>query len=493
MIRTQTLSLALTSVLLASVVVPAQADVAMQLNSRKTYRQNKKGDVLFRGGSFDVAVRDGRTKYGRPGGCESEYYFRPSPGCAGGTTGFVIYGEPRGDLDGPYFWFSEVVPAIIIEPRQPQYCLLQAAPPSDLPRPYSGFTDSSYGIYYNLHDSATVREYVITRYDNSRNYSAKQRDKFENEIVPGVYHYQFPRLRDPISKVSISPVIFPMAEGYAEKNNQKFGVLFNSTRWTKKGFMELSSITPNIVKWSGFNPSSTFATVDRLYFSMRYMQNQKNPLSDVTYSDPQGNNPASIFPNFLNDGDPRILLANPFVNTFTLPPIFKSGTTAVIELELDRAFRTGGVTYDLSDRKFQIPIMYVSRYSEYAELRFGKEATKLVGILDDYDGDGYNNLNEWILKSRADDSTSIPLAPIPAADPSLGFGFTVEKERATVPKVNYTLQRSINFGKTWAEFVSDSNWIVTETADEFTVESAIGGQPPGTGDDIYRVKITLAK
>jgi hypothetical protein len=169
----------------------------------------------------------------------------------------------------------------------------------------------------------------------------------------------------------------------------------------------------------------------------------------------------------------------------------------VIELELDRSFQTGGVTYDFSDRKFQIPVIIVNRYSEYAELRFG-DKTKLIGILDDFDGDGYNNLNEWILESRADDSASIPLAPVAAIQniddfPFQYFGFTVEKQRGTVPKVNYTLQRSFNLGKTWSEFVSDANWIVTETADGYTVESATGVQPPDTGDDIYRVKITLAK
>ena len=494
MIRTQTLSLSLASVLLATAVLPVQAEVAMQLNTRKTYRQNKHGDVLFRGGSFDVVVRDGNAIIS---GCVLPFYVPPNPACILGTTGFVIYGSPTPNDRGPYFAFSEVIPAIILEPRRPELCLLQAAPPSDLPRPFSGFKDSSFGIYYNLHDSVSVREYVITRYDTSRNYSDKQLKKFENEIVPGVYHYQLPRLKNPVLKVNINPVIYPITEGYAEKNNKKFGVRYNTTRWTKKGFMELSYIRPNIIEWSGFSPTTTYPTVDRLYFSMRYMKNHKNPQSELIFTDPLGQGPASYFPSFVTGGDPRVLLANPFVTSFTLPPIFKSGETSVIELELDRSFQTGGVTYDFSDRKFQIPVIVVNRYSEYADLRFG-DKTKLTGILDDFDGDGYNNLNEWILESRADDSASIPLAPVAAIQiiddfPFQYFGFTVEKQRGTVPKVNYTLQRSFNLGKTWSEFVSDANWIVTETADGFTVESATGVQPPDTGDDIYRVKITLAK
>lgn len=506
MIRTQTLSLSLASVLLATAVAPLQAEVVLQNNTRKTFRQNKKGDVVFRGGNYDVSMRDGNAIIA--GGCISLFYQVPNPFCPGGTTGFVIYGDPTGDNAGPYFWFTDVIPAIIIEPRRPELCLLQAAPPSDLPRPYSGFKDSSFGIYYNLHESATVREYVITRYTTSRKYSDKQLTKFEKEIVPGVYHYNFPRLHNPVLKVNINPVIYPIPEGYAEKNNQKFGVRYKPTRWTKKGFMELSYIKPNVIKWSGFSPTTTYPTVDRLYISLRYMQNNKDPLSELTFTDPvTGERPASVFPNFVTGGDPRVLLANPFVDSFTLPPVFKSGTTAVVELELDRAFQTGGVTYDFSDRKFQVPVVFVNRYSEYAELRFG-DKTKLVGILDDFDGDGYNNLNEWILESRADDSASIPIPPLPILNPTefypvfipYYFGFTVEKQRGTVPKVNYTLQRSFNNGKTWSEFVSDANWTVTETKDQFKVESQVFDpttflytQPPGTEDHIYRVKITLAK
>jgi hypothetical protein len=507
MIRTQTLSLPLASVLLATAVAPVDAEVVMQNNTSKIYRQNKSGDVVFRGGSYDVSMRDGNAIIRQ--NCIAPFYIPPGPpGCVLGTTGFVIFGEPSRTNPGPYFSFSDVIPAIIIEPRRPELCLLKAAPPSDLPRPYSGFKDSSFSIYYNLHDAVNVREYIITRYSTSSNYSDKQLKKFESEIVPGVYHYNFPRLRNSTLNVNINPVIYPIPEGYAEKNNQRFGVRFNSTRWTKKGFMELSYIRPNIIKWSGFSATTTYPTVDRLYISMRYMQNQKDPLSDTVTIDPvTGERPASIFPNFVTGGDPRVLLANPFVDSFALPPVFKSGTTAVLELELDRAFQTGGVTYDFSDRKFQVPIVIVNRYSEYAELRFG-DKTKLIGILDDFDGDGFNNLNEWILESRADDSASVPIPPLPILNPPefypvfipYYFGFTVEKQRGTVPKVNYTLQRSFNNGKTWSEFVSDANWTVTETATQIKVESVITDpatflftQPPGTESHIYRVKITLAK
>ena len=521
MIRIKTLTLPVVSALVASVLMPAQADVAMQLSSHKAYRQNKTGATAFRGGVFDIYLRDGNGVY--VGGCARDAYWPPNiplDPCPGGSTAYVIYGDIDEDVPrlGPYFWMTDVIPALIIEPRRPDLCLLKAAPPSDLGRPYGGFKDYSYGVYYNLH-TTNVWESVITRYETHRTYNANQLGKFEDEIVPGVYHYAFPRLGYPNLNVPISPVIYPIAEGYATKNNQKTGVRFTAnSNWTKNGFMELSYIRPNVIKWSGFSPTVVFPSVDKLYFSMRYLQDPKNPLSELSYTNPDTfEAPASLFPSFVSGGDPRILLANPFVTSFTMPPIFPGGSTAVIELELDRGFQTGGVTYDFSTRRFQIPVIVVNRYSEYAEMRFGTGAR--TAILADYDKDGYNNLNEWILDSRADDSASVPIDPFPFAHPAVinpitfeetspaYYGFTVKKKRGTVPIVYHMVQRSIDGGKTWQKFGTNALWKVTNSANQIRVESAVLDdnntplnpfddfqiEPPGTAGHLYRVKITLKR
>jgi hypothetical protein len=219
-----------------------------------------------------------------------------------------------------------------------------------------------------------------------------------------------------------------------------------------------------------------------------------------------------MFPGFVSGGDPRIQMATPFVTSFTLPPIFPSGSRGVIELELERNFQTGGVTFDFSTRKFQIPVVFVNLYDEYVQLRFNSNS-KNTGILDDADKDGYNNLNEWILDSRAEDANSIPEAPVATSHAvvvnDFGFlirnqyyGFTVTKKRNTRPAVKYTLERSVNKGVTWKKMVSNTSWTVTETADDIRVESNYNDgnifnptqtEPPGTAGHLYRVKITLAK
>lgn len=519
MIRTKTLTWPLVSAIFATATISAKADVAFEISTHKGYRQHRDSEIQFLGGDFDVFLRDGNGVV--QGGCARGAYWPPNvplDPCPGGSTAYVHFGDvnPETPNAGPYFWMTEVIPAIIIEPRRPDLCMLRAAPASKLARPTNPFKDSSYGVYYNLHET-NVSEYVISRYEYSRTYGPKQLGKFEDEIVPGVYHYALPKLNQPEVKVAVSPVIYPMPEAFAKRNNVKSGVKFlvDSNKWRKNGYLELSYLRPNVIKWTGFSPSTVVSSVDNLYFSMRYISQPKNSRSPVTYTDPfTGENPASVFPGFVSGGDPRVLLANPYVTSFTLPPIFEGGTRAVIELELDRDFQTGGVTFDHSTRKFQLPVIILNRYKEYADIRFRSNTKKGTGILEDFDKDGYNNLNEWILDSRGDDSSSIPRAPVPVTHAAVvdavpvqlqWFGFEVLKKRGTIPAVKYTLQRSKNGGKSWKTFNSDAQWTVTETNRTIRVESVVANgfdpqtgyplyiQPPGTAAHLYRVKITLAK
>lgn len=513
----KTLSLPLISALVASAAIPAEAQVALELSSQKSYRQDE-NSIDFKGGRFSINFRDGSVS--SVGGCNWFQYYPPGYFrglCAEGTTAYLTSGTVDGKEVGlPYLLVTGVNPAIAVEPRKPELVLLKAAPASLLPRPSGGFADSSVALYYNLH-TTNIREYVLTRYNTSRQYTAKQRGKFEQEIVPGVYHYSFPRLRNPNQPAPITAVIYPMAEGLATLNNREEGFEFtdvNGSRWTKNGFIELSYRRPNIVNWKGLSPNVVFAAVDDLYFSLKGMQDPTNPDSEVV-----GGN-VSVFPAFSAPSDARVELPTPYVSTYTLPPIFNSGTRALITLDLQRGFQTGGVTYDFSSRKFQVPVVVLDRYTEYEEIVFDGKGGK-IDILDDTDKDGYNNLNEWILDSDASVAGSVPIPPRPVLveeffDPFFGalgqtyFGFTIDKKLGTIPKVSYLLQRSRNNGRSWEKFVSDENWDVTNVRytaggalrSEIRVRSKVVAevgfpityiQPPGTEGDIYRVKITLRK
>lgn len=526
----KTLALPLISALVVSFAPLADAQLALELSSRKTYRQNRNG-LDFLGGTFNIRLDDGNVS--TIGFCDDPNYYPPGTYigvCSPGTTGFLTSGNINGaTIQRPYLLVTELSRALVVEPGKASRIRLNAAPASALPRPSGGFSDDSSSVFYNLHTTG-IEEYGITGYFNNRNYTKSQREKFEAEIVPGVYFYSFPRLGFPDLPAPISAVIYPMAEGLTTRNNQVFGFQFsqvNENRWNN-GFIELSFLRPNVIKWTGLTPSTVYAGVDDLYFSMRALRNPKDPKdTDVVRG-------TAIFPAFDNQKDTRVLLPNPYRGEFTTPPIFPSGTKAMVELELQRNFQTGGVTYDFSNRRFQIPVVVIDRYTEYVDIFLANERKR--AILEDPDRDNYNNLTEWILDSDAADAGSIPVEPVPAPFQAVNiiggptvigsyFGFNVDVKRFTIPKVVYTLQRSRDQGKTWQRFRSDPvpfpdepfnpannvgysvNRVTTVdrgiTSVQIQVRSRVITdalnptnlyvEPPGTLSDLYRVKITLAK
>lgn len=519
MIRIKTLSLPLISAAVASVALPAGAQVRLELSSQKAYRQDK-DSVDFKGGTFKIAFGDGTvTSVFR---CNDPNYFPPgryTGACSPGTTGYLYSGSLNGATEQrPYLTVTSLQQALVVAPLEANRILLTAAPASKLARPLAGFQDDSVSIFFNLTVPDSIKEYGVTRYYRNYNYTKSQRTKFDEEIVPGVYHYSFPRLGFPHLPAVIKAEIYPMAEGLITKHNQTTGFEFtgvNDNQWSN-GFLEMSYSKPNVIKWKGLTPSVVFATVDKLFFSMRALRNPNDPRnSEVILT-------SAIFPAFTDTAsDSRVLLANPYVNSFTVPPIFPTGTTAMVQLDLERNFQTGGVTYDFSKRRFQIPVVVVDSFSEYASVYLGQVSDP--SILADSDGDGFNNLNEWILDSDAADEGSVPIAPYPAAYQAVDivggptpfgsyFGFNVNLKKGTDPGVKYTLQRSLDQGKTWQTFVSDANWTVERvttvtrgiTTREIRVRSTVLNtgtniinnlymEPPGTAGDIYRVKITLAK
>jgi hypothetical protein len=540
MIRIKTLSLPLISALVSSAALPASAQVGLSLSSQITYRQNE-DSIDFKGGSFRIRLNDGAASSIRV--CNSPYYYDPSPllVCGDGTTGYVSMGSIGGsDLQRPYVLLTSLQSAIVIEPLEADRIKLTAAPASKLPRPSGGFTDDSASVFYNLTVPNSIQEYGITRYFQTRNYTQSQRTKFEQEIVTGVYQYSFPRLNAPNMPAVIKSTIYPMAEGLSSKNNRSSGFEFtsiNQNEWTKDGYIVMSGSRPNVIRWKGLTPSSVFAAVDKLFFSMKALRNPRNPENSDLITE------TSIFPAFTGAAsDSRIQLPSPYQTSFTVPPLFPSGLKAMVQLDLVRNFQTGGVTYDFSSRKFQIPVVILDTYKEYASIYLANERKKK--ILADADGDGFNNMTEWILDSDAADVASIPIAPVPASfaavdefgfpDPfNSYFGFNVDVKRETIPAVRYKLQISKDQGRTWESFrvgyhlldgsysvdrpVDDNGfpvpyrWHVQRvtsvvrgvTSTQIQVRSGTPnedpeatvpfGQPVGTQSDIYRVKITLDK
>ncbi len=540
--RFKTLSLPLATVLAAAAISPADAQVRFGLSSQKTFRQNKTG-IRFLGGTFNANFSDGHVA--SIGVC-NDFVYDP-PGffrgvCSPGTSGFLSAGTLNGaTIQRPYVLVTELQPAVAVQPFAPDKVILNAAPASGLSRPAGGFTDSSLSVYYNLHTTG-ISEYSIAAYGFNKPYTKGQLGKFDKEIVEGVYYYGFPRLNFPLQPAPVTAVIYPVIEGRRQINNRPEGFQFtkiNENHWVNNNqFIELSYARPNRFEWEGLTTSSVFPAVDDLYFSLRALRQPGKPRnSDLIRGE-------AVFPSFTNTAgqDARVLLRNPLVSNFTTPPILPSGTKAMVEIELQRNFQTGAVTYDYSNRRFQIPVIILDRYTDYKMITLAGETKKK--ILEDADKDGFNNLTEWILESNGADAGSVPAQPFPAAFQAVDFtgrptafgsyyGFNVTVKQGTVPKVKYILQRSKDGGRTWSRFkfgyydTNDNysvdpptdnlgnplqyNWVVFPVTDttrgikvkQIQVRSGIINPnaaatiptiaPPGTLNDVYRIKIVLKK
>lgn len=519
MFRTKTLSLTLVSALIAGSVpsILAQAQVEFSLSSDISYRQNKKS-MRFFGGSFDQDFVDGSATID-PACSSSE--FSPGDileGC--GTNGLVSSGRIPGEpISTRYVSVEGISPAQAVASGHANKVFLNAAPASTLPRPSGGFRDGSFTLFYDL-TTTDIREYVLTYYYRHNKFTRKQRSKFESQIVPGAYYYSFPSLKNPDQPAPISATIYPMIEGRKDKNNVPSGFEFsqvNQNKFDKKGFVKLSYLRPNKFEWVGATPATILAGADTGYFSIKLLRNPRRANSAVV--EKYQGKPVSIFPPIQNDNEPQVQLQSPFTSSFITAPIFDSGTRGVAQVRYQRSLKTGGISYDYSSRRFQIPVVVVDSYDEYEEIVFRKPGKK-TDLLLDTDGDGYNNLNEWALESDANDSASIPIAPVPElvafeandlfpVDDSY-FGFDVKKKLGTEPKVGYILQVSRNNGKTWRKFRSDAKWSVENVRraatgslppsvmievrslerDDDTGEPV---QPRGTVNHIYRVKVILKK
>lgn len=529
-------SFALKFALLSSSAALAQGGgvVRFELETKKTYRQPNRSEVGFRDGYFRMQLRDGDYTVSPCAPSPVDFaWFPPTdiPPCPLGATGFVTAG-PLSDywgslLQGEYWSLASVVPAVAIEPYALDRCKLLAAPLSTLPRPQTLFEDACYSIFYDIGVTSTdAREYRITNYAFDLFYrelddfgdvvpSAYQEQLMDAQIVPGNYQYAFPRLDSETQEVGLWSRYYNIPEGYKTKPTKR-GVLFTyPSQFDPQGFALLNvKDLKNPVKWQGITSSNAYAAVDKLYFSIKELREPDNPNSESLET--------AVFPPYQSPTTPtRILLKSPFVSSYQVPPTLYAGSKGVIELELVRSATSQGVIYDVSSRRYQMPVFIGDHYYSYVLKTFGTKITTNIGLDDDYDGDGFNNVAEWILGSNAKSAGSTPKAPKPAYVSRGGtvgsfYGFRIAKNTAAVPTVEYTLTRSTDGGLTYEEMFEDANWKVINNgsndpndpyfdpafdarypANTIGIESKIivGGKPvlpPGTATHLYRIGVKPA-
>lgn len=489
---------------------PGQNTVTFEFTADSTanYRQSPDKYLSFEGATFDMDIRDGNFLYD---GCESSQFYTPSPPCPLGATGYVtrgLDGDPLLNGRGPYFSVTNIASASYLRPFDAGSVRLYSAPPSLLPRPLGGFNDLGLSVFYNL-QTPLIRQYYITRYDFSRQYAASERARFDGEIVPGTYIYNFPSLTSTITPVVISINQFAKLDGYREINSQRQGVRFLNLTFDD-GFALLNPYELNTIKWEGNTTSFIAPSVDYLFFSIKPLANPLDPLSDPVQYDGAGpfvppgipNPTLPIFPNFVGSGVNRVLLPSPLDTSYILPPNFVNpGETGVMDLEFVVYRPTNNVVYENSTRRFRLPVKVLDPFASAIIAALPANATSAQRAADfDYDGDGVSNFTEWVFKSNPASKSSVPASPsvsttsfasLAKADGKTvatksALEYKVAKLTNSVPKLKYTIEYSKDMKSWQGVLAGDPLWIVSETAKEIKVNGSATNTETG---GFFRTKV----
>ncbi len=506
----------------------AQITSAFELvaEANATYRQTAPRTVNFTGGSFDISLRDGFFVYT----CASQFYFPPTRDCPIGANAQVTRGVLFDPLTlealpslGAYISLVQLNPAKIVDPFQPERISLLAAPISALPRTLTGFTALPTQIF-DFRNVFAPRQYSITNYEFSRPYNSSERNRFNSEIVPGLYYFNFPALTDPnfqqpVAKDVVLPVtITQQLDGFRKVNNQEVGFRFTNERW-ENGFLLIDARLPFTFTWQGNSPAILVPSADRMFVSINRLADPNDPNSDRLTGvsvDPREADPAGdpdppldfplinnvIFPGFIAPALREILLPSPLVTQYTLPPFatFGAGTTSgVLQVRIEKN-RRAGVGREASNYIFQVPVRFINTFSSFASTSLPATTTaKDLAADADPDGDGFSNFEEWVFESNPADSSSAPISPqlskvssgngtVAKSSTADKWEFKVTKLIDPVPALTYIIERSTDM-KTWTQVPTwDPEWETVDTATEIKIVSR---NPALKGGSFFRSRTVV--
>lgn len=468
-------------------------------NSVGNYRQVA-GAGIFEGGTFGITVDDGNAFFD---GCDAPFFYTPSPPCPLGATGYISRGienDPELNGNGPYFSITEIAPALLLLPFAPQKALLVSAPPSLLPRPLLGFEDRSLSVFYNLQTNF-IRQYPLTAYTYRRSYTAAERDRFDGEVVPGTYRYNFASLNSATIPQVLEVNQFPMIDGYRKVNNQPRGFRFLNVTFDADGFALLDPLLINTLVWEGNTTSYISAASDDLYLSIKELTNPLDPLSPPNLTAP------TLFPGFSANVDSRVILPSPLDTSFVLPPNFvKPGETGILDMEFIINRPTSPLVFESATRRFRMPVRMINNFPSIMQASAppGTTAQQLSADAD-LDGDGVNNFTEWAFGSNPTLADSLPSSPsvrmVSSGGPALleltgetgstsVLEYSVPKVKNPVPRLKYSIEYTQDL-ETWTTInADDTEWVLVDGVGELKVTSSPTNTKKG---GFFRAKVELAK
>jgi hypothetical protein len=469
----------------------AQGQAILSFQDIKNFRQVGPEDTVFEGGAWNLSLRDGVVFVLPCAGNAGFIFEAPNIFCPSGTTGLITQGDFDGDglRDiGLYYSVNQPIPAIQVEPFQSNLISLEAAPPSDLPRPLGGFSweDSSIVVFFDLvNDPVNGVGYELTGYDSSRPYNNAELERQRDEIVPGTYTFSFPALGtkpETPRRFIMNAFHRPMAEAFpgpGGRSVESGGIqvgndfrLLDDDRW-RDGEME---IDPRLVfdfRWEGIN-AQTFIAGDRMFFSVR----------DINTNE-------ILFPPYPDDRRFPQLIGSSTLGIPTGyelgPDFFAPGLKLEIELQFTRGNRSGN-TIDESTRFFSWTVSTIDSYAGFVGDNFplaSDESLLLPGA--DYDGDGFTNLEEFGLQTSPTDPASVPVIQVELDEFTNQCFLEVPKRPAAGGSIDYLIQYSFDT-VSWTTITrQDPNWFIVDDNDDFV--SVLSKRPFGVVPCFVRVGI----
>lgn len=382
----------------------------MALSANRTYYQTNAFNLRFDGGELDLLFYDGNFIYDATcplNGIAIPYPPSEIPPCQIGSTGFVVSGDLDGDGvrdDSSYWSITDIQPALVVEPSRPELCQLYAGPPSMLPRPLDAFKDETDVVFYNIR-TPTVTQYDLTQYHLERPYGPGTGElrRMDEEIVTGQYVFTFPRLTMPDQNpVAYAVTIAPMLNALNVGDRTQSGFRFISGSWLNE-YYQMDPRLINRIRWTG-NDRTIVRRGDQIYFSI---------LDAPTES-------SILFPP--TDPENPVLLANPTVQAYNMPPFFfVVGDEGVMNLEYNRFLQSSGVSFDSSDRDFRAKVIFVDSYNGYAQSVMPAGTVKRDrGYKGDVDHDGMTNGDEFGFHQFTNEHINASAkAQFPFADPGI--------------------------------------------------------------------------
>lgn len=514
----------------AMIMVPfvSHGQAVLSFNESKSYRQTGPRTFEFEGGALSTGISDGSVTLAGCADNGSPVRVFPNITCPLGTTGFITAGDVDGDLERDtnlYFSIAQIIAARQVEPFQTSRIRMVAAPPSALARPIGGqgWADSSIVIWFDQ-INFPIRAYELTRYNTERTYLRNQLELQFDEIVPGTYIFETPRLNDLLNPFIIRITHVPMIEAWPGRGRvpsiNEF-TLLNDDLWNGD-VVEVDPRVFNIFQWRGFN-GNTALNGDTTFFSIInrevIFRDSVDPELGIPLPDfpvPPG---TVVFPPY----DPivpagerfREQIATPS-NTYEVGPFFFNlGEQVSAVLDFERNLISTGNSRDTSSRSFTWDISFVDTFEGFLVSALNRgflPGTTPDALLDpygDYDGDGASNIEEYGLDVNAIE----PGVLVDPANPDLGFVsvpafnpadvpvllptldpitqqciFDVPKRPGVGNRLTYRVQYTTDFIRWTTITPSDTNWFI-ETDDE-TLYRVRSRQPAPPASCLVRVLIT---